>query len=139
MSYIIGISAYYHDSAAALIKNGKILSAVQEERFTRKKHDSSFPSNSIKFILDNEGINLDDIEYVAFYDKPLLKFDGSKDIASLIISSKTLFWDLVKEKGKLLRILLYKEFSIFILCCLYNFVDFLFSDNFKPRHSSKNS
>ena len=68
--YILGISAYYHDSACCLIKDGKILSAVQEERFTRIKHDSSFPINSILYCLNDAGIKSGDINYVAFYDKP---------------------------------------------------------------------
>ena len=73
--YILGISAYYHDSAAALIQDGNIISAAQEERFSRRKHDSSFPEKSINFILEDSNINLSDIDCVAFYDKPLLKFE----------------------------------------------------------------
>jgi len=73
--YILGISAYYHDSAAAIIKDDKILSAAQEERFTRKKHDPSFPSNAVRFCLSNEGIAVDELDAVVFYDKPLLKFE----------------------------------------------------------------
>jgi carbamoyltransferase len=72
---ILGISAFYHDSAAALIKDGEIIAAAQEERFTRKKHDAGFPSNAIKFCLDFEGIGLEHIDAVVFYDKPLLKFE----------------------------------------------------------------
>ena len=75
MKYIIGISAFYHDSAAALLKDGKIISAVQEERFTRIKHDASFPKNSIQYILKSEKITLEEIDYVVFYDKPFLKFE----------------------------------------------------------------
>jgi len=73
--YILGISAYYHDSAAAILKDGEILSAAQEERFTRKKHDPSFPSNAVRFCLSNEGIAVDELDAVVFYDKPLLKFE----------------------------------------------------------------
>tara|TARA_B100001093_G_scaffold111679_1_gene104068 strand:- start:1989 stop:3827 length:1839 start_codon:yes stop_codon:yes gene_type:complete len=73
--YVLGISAFYHDSAACLIKNGNILAASQEERFTRIKHDQSFPSNSISFCLKEAGIKLSDVEIIAFYDKPFLKFD----------------------------------------------------------------
>ncbi len=73
--YVLGISAYYHDSAAALIKDGEIVAAAQEERFTRKKHDSSFPKNAIEYCLTYEGIQLDDIDSIAFYDKPFLKFE----------------------------------------------------------------
>ncbi len=74
-TYILGFSALYHDSAASLIIDGKISCAVQEERFTRVKHDSSFPINSIKFILDSHNISFSDISYVVFYDKPFLKFE----------------------------------------------------------------
>ena len=75
MTYILGISAYYHDSAAALIKDGEIIAAAQEERFTRKKHDHRFPENAIKFCLDYAGITISQVDYVAFYDKPFLKFE----------------------------------------------------------------
>ncbi len=73
--YILGISAYYHDSAAALIKDGKIIAAAQEERFTRKKHDFNFPKNAIEYCLTEGKITASDLSYVAFYDKPLLKFE----------------------------------------------------------------
>ena len=75
MSYILGISAFYHDSAAALINNGKIIAAAQEERFTRKKHDSSYPFNAIEFVLRFSKIKLSDVDYVVFYEKPFLKFE----------------------------------------------------------------
>jgi len=73
--YILGISCYYHDAAAALLKDGKIVAAAQEERFTRKKHDDSFPTNAIKFCLSHAGITSRQLDYVGFYDKPLVKFD----------------------------------------------------------------
>ncbi|MBT3660930.1 MAG: carbamoyltransferase [Rhodospirillaceae bacterium] len=72
---IIGVSAFYHDSAAALIEDGRIVAAAQEERFTRKKHDASFPENAIEYCLTQAGVSLGDIDYVAFYDKPFLKFE----------------------------------------------------------------
>jgi carbamoyltransferase len=72
---ILGISALYHDSAAALIENGNIIAAAQEERFTRKKHDSRFPTNAINYCLDEGGIKIGDVDYVVFYDKPFLKFE----------------------------------------------------------------
>lgn len=75
MSYIIGISAFYHDSAATLIKNNKIIAAVQEDRFSRIKHDSNFPINSIKFLLKYEKISINQINYFVFYEKPFLKFE----------------------------------------------------------------
>ena len=73
--YILGISAYYHDSAACLVRDGEILAAAEEERFTRKKHDQQFPSHAVDFCLRHANITAKDLEYVAFYDKPLLKFD----------------------------------------------------------------
>lgn len=75
MTNILGISAFYHDSAACLIQNGDIVAAAQEERFTRKKHDPNFPENAIRSCLDIAGITSKDIDYVCFYDKPLLKFE----------------------------------------------------------------
>ncbi len=73
--YIIGISCFYHDSAACLLKDGKIMAAAEEERFTRKKHDNGFPINAIKFCLKHENITIKDVDYVSFYEKPLLKFE----------------------------------------------------------------
>lgn len=72
---ILGISAFYHDSAAAIIEDGKIIAAAQEERFTRKKHDPGFPSNAVKFCLEYSGSTIDELDAIAFYDKPLLKFE----------------------------------------------------------------
>ena len=75
MTKILGISAFYHDSAASLLINSEIIAAAQEERFSRKKHDSSFPFNSIKYVLKERKLNLNDVDYVIFYEKPLLKFE----------------------------------------------------------------
>lgn len=75
MTYILGISAFYHDSAAALIKDGEIVAAAQEERFTRKKHDADFPKEAVKYCLTEAGITLDDVSHIAFYDKPFIKFE----------------------------------------------------------------
>jgi carbamoyltransferase len=72
---ILGISAYYHDSAAALMVDGKLVAAVQEERFTRKKHDHNFPKNAVEYCLKEAGLQPEDLDYVVFYDKPLLKFE----------------------------------------------------------------
>ena len=72
---ILGISAFYHDSAACLVKDGEIISAAQEERFTRKKHDFNFPINAINFCLAYSKISVNELDSVAFYDKPLLKFE----------------------------------------------------------------
>lgn len=72
---ILGISAFYHDSAACLVRDGEIISAAQEERFTRKKHDFSFPENAIRFCLEDSGIIGSNLDYIAFYDKPFIKFE----------------------------------------------------------------
>jgi carbamoyltransferase len=72
---ILGISAFYHDSAAALIDDGIILAAAQEERFSRKKHDARFPKHAVSFCLSEAGVRLADVDYIVFYDKPFLKFD----------------------------------------------------------------
>jgi carbamoyltransferase len=74
-TYILGVSAFYHDSAACLIRDGHIAAAAQEERFTRKKFDADFPSRAIRYCLEAGGIGLDDVQYVVFYDKPLVKFE----------------------------------------------------------------
>jgi len=75
MTAILGISAFYHDSAAALIIDGKIISAAQEERFSRKKHDSSYPFNAVKYILKNSNLNISDLDHIVFFEKPFLKFE----------------------------------------------------------------
>ena len=75
MSHILGLSAYYHDSAAALVCDGKIIAAAQEERFTRKKHDAGFPTEAIRYCLAEAQLNFDAIDQVVFYDKPLVKFE----------------------------------------------------------------
>lgn len=75
MTAILGISAFYHDSAAALIVDGEIIAAAQEERFTRKKHDPSYPTNAINYCLAEAGLTLNQVSYIAFYDKPFLKFE----------------------------------------------------------------
>ena len=75
MKSILGISAFYHDSAAALLIDGKIISAAQEERFTRKKHDAGYPHNAIEFVLNNSNIKLSEIDHIVFFEKPFLKFE----------------------------------------------------------------
>src|SRR6187399_2388212 len=72
---ILGLSAYYHDSAAALVRDGDIVAAAQEERFTRIKHDYHFPTNAAQYCLREAGLEVEQLDYVAFYDKPLQKFD----------------------------------------------------------------
>jgi carbamoyltransferase len=72
---ILGLSAYYHDSAAALSQDGEIVAAAQKERFTRKKHDASFPSNAVAYCLREAGLSAPEVDHVVFYDKPLQTFD----------------------------------------------------------------
>src|SRR6516162_6248346 len=72
---ILGISAYYHDSAACVVEDGRIVAAAQEERFTRRKHDAGFPSHAIAYCLDEAGISARNLDLVGFYEKPLVKFD----------------------------------------------------------------
>ena len=119
--YILGISSFYHDSAACVLKDGKIIAAAQEERFTRKKHDQNFPLKAIKYCLQEASINADDLEIVAFYDKPFLKFEriletylsfAPKGITSFLKAMplwikkklwiKTLIQDEIGFKGKIL-------------------------------------
>ncbi|MEM7515449.1 MAG: carbamoyltransferase N-terminal domain-containing protein, partial [Planctomycetota bacterium] len=72
---VLGLSVYYHDSSAALIKDGVLVAAAAEERFSRKKHDSGFPSLAIDFCLQTGGITIDDVDHVVFYEKPFVKFE----------------------------------------------------------------
>ena len=75
MSKILGISAFYHDSAAAIIINGEIIAAAQEERFSRIKHDSSYPYNAIEFVLKYSNLTLNNVDQIIFFEKPFLKFE----------------------------------------------------------------
>ena len=75
MKTILGISAFYHDSAATILVDGKIIAAAQEERFTRKKHDSSYPFNAIEFVLKFSKLKLNDVDQIIFFEKPFLKFE----------------------------------------------------------------
>ena len=72
---ILGISAFYHDSAAALLVDGRPVAAAQEERFTRRKHDAGFPTNAIAYCLEAGGVSLGDIDQIVFFEKPLVKFE----------------------------------------------------------------
>ena len=76
---VLGISAFYHDSAAAIVVDGQIVAAAQEERFTRKKHDARFPTQSVRYCLAEAGMEPEDLEFVAFYDKPFLKLERLLD------------------------------------------------------------
>ena len=75
MTSILGISAFYHDSAAALIKDGNIIAAAQEERFSRKKHDPNYPVNAINYVLEEGKLKLNQVDYIVFFEKPFLKFE----------------------------------------------------------------
>ncbi len=117
MTKIIGISAFYHDSAVAYIENGEIISAVQEERFTRIKHDPSFPRESIKFVLNKYDTTIDEIDYVVFYDKPFLKFERLTEtylanIPKGFLSFRKAMPIWLKEK-LFLKTMLIKEFKKF--------------------------
>ncbi|MCJ8346197.1 hypothetical protein MJH12_11700, partial [bacterium] len=101
ITYCIGISAFYHDSAAVLLKNGEILYAAQEERFTRKKHDDSFPKNAILWCLEQAQISGQDIESIAFYDKPILKFE--RIIESLLYSCPKGYGNFIKSMPQWIR------------------------------------
>ena len=72
---ILGISCFYHDSAACVLEDGVIVAAAQEERFTRKKHDAAFPAEAIKYCLQTANLSVSDIDHIVFYDKPLIKFE----------------------------------------------------------------
>lgn len=111
---ILGVSAFYHDSAACLVQNGRIVAAAQEERFTRKKHDSGFPSEAVAFCLREGGIGIRDVDYLVFYDKPFVKFErlletylsyAPKGLGSFLVAMP--IW--IKEK-LFLRNLLEKAF-----------------------------
>jgi carbamoyltransferase len=110
---ILGISSFYHDSAAALLMNGKIIAAAQEERFTRIKHDPAFPANAVKYCLEESGLSIDQLDAIVFYDKPLLKFErlletyyafSPKGLASFLLAIPV--W--LKEK-MFLKKLIYDE------------------------------
>src|SRR3989344_5354409 len=73
--YVLGLACYYHDASACLIKDGKVIAAAEEERFTRKKHDFGFPINAARYCLRQAGISIDKVDYVGFYEKPLVKFE----------------------------------------------------------------
>jgi carbamoyltransferase len=109
---ILGLSAFYHDSAAALLDDGRIIAAAQEERFTRKKHDSGFPKHAIEYCLREAGIGLDQVDYIAFYDKPFLKFErlletylafAPKGFASFRMAMPVWLKEKLFQKGLLIR------------------------------------
>ncbi len=106
--YILGISCYYHDASAALLKDGIIVAAAEEERFTRKKHDTSFPINAIKYCLKSQNITINEVKYVGFYEKPFLKFERvlSQHLEMFPLSFKTFLSSLpswINEKMRVPR------------------------------------
>ena len=121
--YILGISCYYHDASAALLKDGVIVAAAQEERFTRRKHDTSFPINAVNYCLQSQNINIIDLEYIGFYEKPLIKFERvlSQHLHSFPLSLKTFLSSMPSWIHEKLRVtkairkkLKYKKNVIFI-------------------------
>ena len=90
--YILGISCFYHESAAALIHDGKIVAASAEERFSRKKHDSGFPANAVKFCMKQAEISASEIDYVVFYEKPFKKFERNLMISLKFFPFSYLFF-----------------------------------------------
>jgi carbamoyltransferase len=101
MTAILGISAYYHDSAAALVIDGRLVAAAQEERFSRKKHDESFPARAVEYCLGEGGISPAELDYVGFYDKPLLKFD--RLLETYLAYAPAGFWSFVNAMPVWLR------------------------------------
>ena len=104
--YILGISCFYHDSSAALIKNGAVVAGAAEERFTRKKHDSSFPINAINYCLKSAGITISDVAHVGFYEKPVLKFERvlSQHLETFPLSYKTFLISMPSWLNEKLRV-----------------------------------
>ncbi len=93
--YILGISCYYHDSGAALLKDGKLVAAAEEERFNRKKHYSEFPKLAVEYCLEEAGITIDDVDYICFYEKPLVKF--SRILETILARWPLTYWNWVKS------------------------------------------
>lgn len=105
--YILGISCYYHDSSAALLKDGKIVAAAEQERFSRKKHDIRFPHDAVKYCLESEKITIKDVDFIGFYEKPLLKFERiiSQHLETFPLSLKTFLISMPSWINEKLRIL----------------------------------
>ena len=145
-TYILGISCFYHDSAASLIRDGEIVTAVQEERFSRRKHDSRFPKNAINYCLNSNNLDLRHIEKIVYYEKPLLTFErlletylavaprgGRSFIAAMQVWLKEKLFlkselkknlaiiqkNLVKDKEVNFPELLFAEHHQSLCCCFY--------------------
>jgi carbamoyltransferase len=140
MTVVLGVSAYYHDSAASIVVNGQVVAAAQEERFSRKKHDSSFPENAIKYCLLEAGVELTDLSSIVFYDKPLLKFErlletylsyAPKGFRSFSMAMPV--W--LKEK-LLLKSLLRKELKALANCHVNELPKLLFTEHHQSHAAS---
>src|SRR3989339_580288 len=138
--YILGISCYYHDASAALLKDGKIVAAAEEERFTRKKHDTSFPINAINYCLKSQNIAINDIDYVGLYEKPFLKFERllSQHLELFPLSFKTFLSSTPSWINQKLRVvktirkkLGYKKCILFVEHHLAHAASSLFASPFK--------
>ena len=92
--HILGISCFYHDAAAALLKDGVLVAAAEEERFSRKKHDFGFPAEAIRFCMEQAGITSNDLDYAVFYERPFLKFDR---ILMTSLATFPLSWRVFRE------------------------------------------
>jgi len=134
--YILGISCFYHDASAALLKDGKIVAAAQEERFTRKKHDTSFPEKAIEYCLKSQNITINEIDYIGFYEKPLLKFERIlyQHLESFPKSYKTFLSSMpswINEKLRVIKLikkkLKYKKDVLFIEHHMAHAASFLIS------------
>ena len=121
--YVLGVSCYYHDASVALLKDGIIVAAAEEERFTRKKHDTNFPINAINYCLKSQNITIKDIDYIGFYEKPFIKFERvlSQHLEKFPLSFKTFLSSIpswINEKlrviKKIRKKLKYKKNILFI-------------------------
>jgi carbamoyltransferase len=124
--YILGISSFYHDSAACLISEGEVIAAAQEERFTRLKHDWRFPLNAVSYCLQEAGVTINDIGLIAFYEKPFLKFERARNLCrnsaeehvrlsgsdAFMAQTKTLDADNCPERSGLFRQLVFAEHHV---------------------------
>ena len=138
--YILGISCYYHDASAALLEDGEIVAAAEEERFTRKKHDASFPINAISYCLKNQNITIKDISFIGFYEKPFLKFERllyqhlenfPRSLKTFLISMPSWFNEKLRVVGTIRKRLKYKGDVLFIEHHLAHAASSFFSSPFQ--------
>ncbi len=137
---ILGISAYYHDSAAALLRDGELVAAVQEERFSRKKHDARFPSHAVEYCLSEAGTTVRELDYIVFYDKPLVKFERLLETylahaprGFLSFAMAMPIW--LKEK-LFLKTLLRKEMAAIADCKIRDLPKLLFTEHHQSHAAS---